>query len=327
MKKTVLTTIISLALSSLFASTAFADESAVANLLKEKYPELPTATVEKSKAPNLYQVKIDNHVIYTNESADYLFVGGSVLTKEGSQTIKLAPEKVQSDKTEQAKDNPDAQKPVVTPTSVNVVQNSKEKDAYFGDSKIFSNLPFDRAVKLTYGNGGDKDKIFAIFEDPDCPYCQTIEKNFADNADRLNMTAYLFYMPLNIHPGAKEKAEFLWCQKDQEGAWKSWMAYTASHPIDGTLQDQVEKRWEDWKKESGFTSTTPDCDKSVVQKNYDMAHGLGFAQTPMIIYKNSTRQPNVITAEKMLGNFEAVKRFPRIEQIESMTLPEVLIDK
>lgn len=321
MKKTVLTTIVSLAISSLFASSVFADENAVSNLLKEKYPELPAATVQQSKAPNLYQVKIDNHVIYTNENADYLFVGGSVLTKEGSQTIKLAPENQQPEKTK------DVQKPSVTPVSANTVEQTNQKDSYFGDSKIFSNLPFERAVKLTYGNGGDKDKIYAIFEDPDCPYCQTIEKNFADNADRLNMTAYLFYMPLNIHPGAKEKAEFLWCQKDQEGAWKSWMAYTASHPIDGTIQEQVEKRWEDWKKESGFTSTSPDCDKSVVQKNYDMAHGLGFAQTPMIIYKNSTRQPNVITAEKMLGNFEAVKRFPKIEQIESLPLPEVLKDK
>lgn len=319
MKRKTLTALIALSISAFGANFALADANNVEKLLKEKYPELPSATVESSKAPGLYQAKIENHVLYTNENADFLLVGGNVLTKDGSQTIKLSAP-VEPATSEKEESTPSA--PTATP-----VKNENTDTSYFGDSKLFSKLPFERAVKITYGNGGDKNKIYAIFEDPDCPYCQTLEKTFAENEDKLNMTAYLFYFPLNIHPGAKPKAEFLWCQKDQAGAWKSWMNYTASHPIDGSDQSLVEKRWEDWKKESGFNNTVENCDTTVIDKNYELGHALGFASTPMMIYKNSTRQPGLVTAEKMLGNFDVAERYPHVKQIESLELPEILKNK
>jgi thiol:disulfide interchange protein DsbC len=82
----------------------------------------------------------------------------------------------------------------------------------------FSVLPLDRAIKIVKGNGSRK---FAVFSDPDCPFCQQLEKSLLPVTD---ITMYVFLYPIaSLHPQAPAKAHAIWCAADRSQAWTQWM--------------------------------------------------------------------------------------------------------
>jgi len=82
----------------------------------------------------------------------------------------------------------------------------------------FAKLPFDKAIKVKKGNGARK---FAVFTDPDCPYCKQFEANLA-SVD--NYTMYVFLFPIaQLHPDARAKSDAIWCSKDKVAAWHDAM--------------------------------------------------------------------------------------------------------
>lgn len=100
----------------------------------------------------------------------------------------------------------------------------------------FNTLPFEDAIKVTKGNGKAK---FAIFSDPDCPFCQQIEKGM-EHDGMTNYTAYVFLYPLEtIHPEARKKAEAIWCAKDKNAAWYNWMIKDTLPENDGQCKNPV----------------------------------------------------------------------------------------
>jgi len=104
----------------------------------------------------------------------------------------------------------------------------------------FSTLPFDRAIKVVKGNGS---RQFAVFSDPDCPFCLELEKSLLSVTD---ITMYVFLYPIaSLHPQAPAKAHAIWCAKDRAAAWSQWMhekklpaaaAGCAGDPIDQLQQ-------------------------------------------------------------------------------------------
>ncbi|WP_459203434.1 DsbC family protein (plasmid) [Ralstonia pseudosolanacearum] len=74
------------------------------------------------------------------------------------------------------------------------------------------------AIKTVKGDGS---RVFAIFSDPDCPYCKQLEGELA----RLdNVTIYTFLYPLeSLHPEAKTKAVSVWCSPNKAKAWGELM--------------------------------------------------------------------------------------------------------
>ncbi len=82
----------------------------------------------------------------------------------------------------------------------------------------FDSLPLDWAIKRVKGSGARK---MAIFEDPDCPYCKTLEQTLT-GID--NVTVYVFLYPIDeIHPDAAAKSKAVWCAKDRAQAWDDIM--------------------------------------------------------------------------------------------------------
>lgn len=82
----------------------------------------------------------------------------------------------------------------------------------------FSSLPFDKAIVRVKGSGSRK---LALFSDPECPYCQDLEKELKDVSD---VTIYTFLLPLaSLHPDAERKAELIWCASDRAKAWDDMM--------------------------------------------------------------------------------------------------------
>jgi len=82
----------------------------------------------------------------------------------------------------------------------------------------FASLPLDKAIVRIKGDGSRK---LAVFSDPDCPYCQQLEKELALLND---VTVYTFLFPLpELHPGSDQKAAAVWCSADRAKAWDDWM--------------------------------------------------------------------------------------------------------
>lgn len=82
----------------------------------------------------------------------------------------------------------------------------------------FGSLPFARAIKVVKGNGS---RQFAVFSDPDCPFCQRLEQSLQSVT---NVTMYVFLFPIaSLHPQAPAKAHAIWCAKDRSLAWNQWM--------------------------------------------------------------------------------------------------------
>lgn len=82
----------------------------------------------------------------------------------------------------------------------------------------FASLPTAQAIKLVKGNGK---RQLAVFADPDCPYCQQLEKELASVSD---VTVYTYLYPLaNLHPNAPEKAHAIWCSANRSETWTHWM--------------------------------------------------------------------------------------------------------
>jgi thiol:disulfide interchange protein DsbC len=82
----------------------------------------------------------------------------------------------------------------------------------------FNTLPLNQAIKVVKGSGR---RVFAVFSDPDCPYCERLEKTLLSVDD---ITMYVFLFPIaSLHPQAPSKAHAIWCATDRPKAWSDWM--------------------------------------------------------------------------------------------------------
>jgi thiol:disulfide interchange protein DsbC len=82
----------------------------------------------------------------------------------------------------------------------------------------FTALPLEAAIVAVKGGGARK---LAVFSDPDCPYCRTLERELATLDD---VTIYTFLYPIEaLHPAAARKAVAIWCAPDRAAAWADLM--------------------------------------------------------------------------------------------------------
>lgn len=80
----------------------------------------------------------------------------------------------------------------------------------------FDQLPLSQATKEVRGDGS---RVFAVFEDPNCPICRVFTK-FVEQLD--NVTVYRFMFPV-ISPQSQNLARMAWCSADRAAVWKSMM--------------------------------------------------------------------------------------------------------
>jgi thiol:disulfide interchange protein DsbC len=100
----------------------------------------------------------------------------------------------------------------------------------------FQKLPFDKAIKIVRGDGSRR---LALFEDPDCPFCQQLEHQVI-SVD--NVTLYVFLYPITeLHPDARVHAHAIWCAKDRADAWTHWMLEHRDPASPGCKDDPVDQ--------------------------------------------------------------------------------------
>jgi thiol:disulfide interchange protein DsbC len=76
-------------------------------------------------------------------------------------------------------------------------------------------LPLDKAIKI--GNGKN---TIVEFTDPDCPYCRKAAEFLEQKKD---VTRYVFFLPLPMHPDAENKVKYIFCAEDKVKAYEDAM--------------------------------------------------------------------------------------------------------
>jgi thiol:disulfide interchange protein DsbC len=80
----------------------------------------------------------------------------------------------------------------------------------------FEDLPLDIAIKQVRGNGK---RVVAIFSDPFCPYCRSLDRALMREDD---ITIYTFLFPI-LRQESPEKARTIWCAPDRAKAYYDFM--------------------------------------------------------------------------------------------------------
>ncbi len=87
----------------------------------------------------------------------------------------------------------------------------------------FADLPLELAIKTVKGNG---QRVMAVFEDPNCPYCRKLHETLR-GID--NVTVYTFLMNI-LSDDSAVKSKNIWCAADRAKAWQDWMLESKAAP-------------------------------------------------------------------------------------------------
>ncbi len=177
-------------------STALAgpleDIAQIKTKLESMTPPVKAKNIEASRLSGLYEIFVGGKLIYVDKNFSYAMVGGSL--------IEIASKKNLTDE--------------------RLKQLSSIK---------FDQLPLQNAIEVKKGSGAYR---FAVFTDPDCPYCKMLEGHLVESG-LSDYTAYIFLYPLKeLHPEAASKSESIWCAKDKVEAWSNLM-------LKGTLPEKA----------------------------------------------------------------------------------------
>jgi thiol:disulfide interchange protein DsbC len=151
-------------------------------------------------------------------------------------------------------------------TRENLTQKRAEEVAFVD----FSQIPLKQAIVKVKGDGSRK---LVVFSDPDCPYCKRLEKElaFLDN-----VTIYVMLYPLDqLHPGARKKAEAVWCSSDRAKAWDNLMLYS-KEPAAATVE----------------------C-KTPLDEIHALAQRLSITGTPGLVFQNGKLVPGALKTEQI----------------------------
>lgn len=202
------------------------DITSIRKNLDSRKPPLVAKSVKLSPIAGLYEVYANGNIYYVDKTVSHIVVGGSILE--------------------------DATKKNLTAERLKELTTIK-----------FDTLPLSNAIEIKKGNGAYK---FAIFSDPDCPFCKKLEQGL-DKMGITDYTAYVFLFPLTeLHPDAAAKSESIWCAKDKKEAWLAWM-----------LKDTV--------------PTKANCENPL-KANEKLANDYGVAGTPTIYLNDGTQTQN-----------------------------------
>lgn len=156
-----------------FTSSAVAQNKADATLDRVKAAvqktlgaDAPVKGVARTPIPGLYEVSVGGEVMYADEKAQYVILGGNLIDTKTRQNLTEARQ-----------------------SELNKVD--------------FAKLPLDRAFKYVKGNGSRK---IAVFSDPNCPYCKRFEETLkGSKIDNVTVYTFL-YPVLGPDSDAKSKA-------------------------------------------------------------------------------------------------------------------------
>lgn len=208
------------------------DIATIQSTLESRTPPIKSRSIKPSPITGLYEIFVQGNLIYTDKNFSYVIVNGAMMD---------------------------------TTSKINLTEESLKQLTTIK----FSELPLQNAIEIKKGTGAYK---FAVFSDPDCPYCKSLESGLA-KAGLSDYTAYIFLLPLKtLHPDAAAKSESIWCAKNKAEAWTNFM-------VKGTSPEKA------------------NCDNPLTA-NEKLADEIGVSGTPSIYLKNGhqTQNPQELVA-------------------------------
>lgn len=191
-------------------SLAWAEVAADANLEKVK-AEVKTLlgghdadSVEKSAFPGLYEVVVDQEVLYISEDTQFLFYGNLIDRKN----------------------------------QVDLTRKTKDKLAKKMDAKRKTVLAEQDASKSITYKAKDEKTVLTIFTDIDCPYCSKIHNEVPALNEKGITVRYMMFPRAGVGSPSFKKAVSAWCADDQNAALttaknrKPIPAKTCDNPIE-----------------------------------------------------------------------------------------------
>jgi len=153
------------------------DTAAIGDKLHKAYPDLEIDGIRESPVKGLYEVRAGRNIFYSDSTGDHLVVRGQIIEVASKRNL----------------------------TRERIVELSRID---------WSILPLDKAIVSGDENAELK---LAVFTDPDCPYCQKLERELKNLS---GVKVYTFLYPLTqLHPEAYGKSEAIWCSENRHEAF------------------------------------------------------------------------------------------------------------
>ena len=111
----------------------------------------------------------------------------------------------------------------------------------------FEDLPLDLAIKQVRGSGK---RVVAIFSDPFCPYCKSLDRALLRQDD---ITIYTFLFPI-LRQESPDKSRAIWCSPDRAKAYYDFMLNGREPPAAPSCSAPVDK-WLALGKKIGVRAT------------------------------------------------------------------------
>jgi thiol:disulfide interchange protein DsbC len=98
----------------------------------------------------------------------------------------------------------------------------------------FEDLPLELAIKQVRGSGK---RVVAIFADPFCPYCKSLDRALLREDD---ITIYTFLFPI-LRPESADKSRAIWCAPDRAKAYYDFMLNGRDPALAAACEAPVDK--------------------------------------------------------------------------------------
>lgn len=140
--------------------------------------------------------------------------------------------------------------------------------------------PKDQAIKIVKGSG---ENALAVFEDPNCGYCQKLDRQTLAHLD--NLTVYVFLYPF-LGEDSILMSERILASADPGKAFLDWM-------LRGIEPKEV---------------NVPEDVKQILRQNIGLALSLNIMGTPAIYTEDGAGPLAFVTAKELQRHLDAVKK-------------------
>lgn len=224
-------------------SSVFADEKSVRKTVEGKLKGIQIESVRKTPFKGIYEIDFEGgRILYVDEKVNFALSGRLIDVRQ-------------------------AEPRDLTSERMGELRAAAEKKVPPID---FAKLPLDKAIKVVKGNGS---RQFAVFSDPDCPYCKKLESELA-NVDNYTMYVFLYPIP-QLHPDAVEHSRDIWCAADRVQTWHDVM-------LKGAQPKAAAK----------------DC-QAPLEVIAQLGQGFHFDGTPSLIFANGRRNIGYLPAAEL----------------------------
>jgi thiol:disulfide interchange protein DsbC len=139
----------------------------------------------------------------------------------------------------------------------------------------FDRLPLELALRRIKGDGSRR---LVVFADPDCPFCEELERTLESIDD---VVVYTFLVPFeSLHPEAPARARAILCALDPALAWRQWML-------------------------EGKPPPPASCGSERYDAMLALARRLKVDSTPTLVFANDRRVDGALDAAQLQQHFAA----------------------